>query len=174
MGFSRQKYWSRLSFPPPGDLPHPGMQPWSPALAGEFFTTTPPGKPDNGILLLLLLLSRFSRVRLCDAMDCSPPGSSVHGDSPARILQWVAISSSRGSSPPRDPTRVSWVSYIAGRSFTTWAITQSQTPSFTPEAINTLIYLVVASRHPPLSPNPGAQEQTTQKPPQATSLWEAG
>ena len=38
---------------------------------------------------------------LCDPMDCSPPGSSVHGISQARILDWVAISSSRGSSRPR-------------------------------------------------------------------------
>ena len=40
---------------------------------------------------------------LCDTMDCSPPGSSVHGDSPDRnILEWVAISSSRESSQLRD------------------------------------------------------------------------
>ena len=39
---------------------------------------------------------------LCDPMDCSLPGSSVHGISQARILEWVAISSSRGSSQPRD------------------------------------------------------------------------
>ena len=40
-------------------------------------------------------------------MDCSPPGSSVHGILQARILEWVAISFSRGSSPPRDQTQVS-------------------------------------------------------------------
>ena len=38
MEFSRQKYWSGLSFPPPGDLPDPGIEPASPALAGRFFT----------------------------------------------------------------------------------------------------------------------------------------
>ena len=38
----------------------------------------------------------------CDSMDCSPPGFSVHGILQARILKWVAISSSRGSSRPRD------------------------------------------------------------------------
>ena len=43
-------------------------------------------------LLLLLLLSRFSRVRLCDPMDCSPPGFSVHGILQAITLEWVAIS----------------------------------------------------------------------------------
>ena len=51
MGFSKQEYWSRLPFPPPGDLLHPGMKPISPAssaMAGRFFTTVPPGKPLEG------------------------------------------------------------------------------------------------------------------------------
>ena len=52
---------------------------------------------------------------LHNCMDCSPPGSSVHGISQARILEWVAISSSRGSSRLRDPTQVS---FIAGTFFT--------------------------------------------------------
>ena len=54
----------------------------------------------------------LSRVQLCYAMDCSPPGSSVHGISQARILEWVTIPSTRGSSWPRDQTCVSWVSCI--------------------------------------------------------------
>ena len=41
MGVSRQEYWSEQSFPPPGDLPNPGIKPRSLALAGEFFTTEP-------------------------------------------------------------------------------------------------------------------------------------
>ena len=45
MEFSRQEYWSRLPFPPPGDLPHPGIELASPALAGRFLTIEPPGKP---------------------------------------------------------------------------------------------------------------------------------
>ena len=44
MGFSRQEFWSGLPFPSPGDLPDPGIEPVSPALAGGFFTTEPPGK----------------------------------------------------------------------------------------------------------------------------------
>ena len=44
---------------------------------------------------------------LCDSMDCSPPGSSAHGIFQARILEWVVVSFSRGSSRPRDQTRVS-------------------------------------------------------------------
>ena len=47
---------------------------------------------------------------LCDSMDCSPPGSSVHGILQARVLEWVAMPSSRGSSRPRDPTLVSCIS----------------------------------------------------------------
>ena len=52
----------------------------------------------------------------CDPMDCSPPGSSVHGIFQARILEGAAISFSRGSSQPRNRTQVS----IAGRFFTDW------------------------------------------------------
>ena len=45
MGFSKQEYWSGLSFPSLGHLPDPGIEPVSPAWAGRFFTTEPPGKP---------------------------------------------------------------------------------------------------------------------------------
>ena len=45
MEFSRQEYWNALPFPPPGDLANPGIKPVSPASAGRFFTTEPPGKP---------------------------------------------------------------------------------------------------------------------------------
>ena len=55
---------------------------------------------------------------LCDPMDCSPPGSSVHGILQARILEWVASPFSRGSSWPKDRTQVSC---MAGRYFTIWA-----------------------------------------------------
>ena len=51
---------------------------------------------------------------LCDPVDCSPPGSSIHGILQARILEWVAISFSRESSQHRDLTQVS---HIAGRRF---------------------------------------------------------
>ena len=57
-----------------------------------------------------------SRLTLCDPMNCSPPDSSVHGIFSAKILQWVAISYSRGSSRPRDRAHVSC---LAGGFFTT-------------------------------------------------------
>ena len=52
---------------------------------------------------------------LCDPMDCSLPGSSIHGIFQARVLEWVAISFSRRSSQPRDRTHIS---RLAGRCFT--------------------------------------------------------
>ena len=57
-------------------------------------------------------VTSLSRVRLCDPMDCSLPHSSVHGIFQARVLEWVVISFSRGSSRPRNRTQVS---RIAGR-----------------------------------------------------------
>ena len=59
-----------------------------------------------------------SRPTLCDSMDCSPPGSSVHGIFQARILQWVSMSFSRGSSPPMGRN---CISCITVRFFTHWA-----------------------------------------------------
>ena len=56
------------------------------------------------------------------ALGCSLPGSSVHGIFQATILEWVAISFSRGSSWSRNPTHFSYVICIAGRFFTCWAI----------------------------------------------------
>ena len=49
MGFPRQEFWSGLPFPPPGNLPNPGIELASSALAGRFFTTEPPGKPNVSI-----------------------------------------------------------------------------------------------------------------------------
>jgi len=55
---------------------------------------------------------------LCDPLDCSLPGSSVHGIFQAIVLEWIAISFSRGSSQPKAQTRVS---RIVDRRFTVWA-----------------------------------------------------
>ena len=65
----------------------PGIIPASPALAGKFFTTEPPGKHLSEDTQSLL-----SCPTLCDHMDCSPPGFSVHGILQARIVEWVSIS----------------------------------------------------------------------------------
>ena len=85
------------------------------------------------VLICLLKMYESEKVKvlvaqsclfLCNPMDCSLPGSSVHGILQVRILEWVAIPFSRGSSQPRDWT---WISYIAGRFFTIW--TTSEDPS---------------------------------------------
>ena len=81
----------------------------------------------NISLLLASFKSLQSCLTLCKPMDCSPPGSSVHGILQARILEWVAIPFSRGSSWPRDWTQVSC---IAGGFFTVWATRETHTRTF--------------------------------------------
>ena len=85
----------------------------------------------NNKILLLIIIRQIPVVSLtclemhvcsvlsnsCDPMDCNPPGSSLYGIFQARILEWIAIFPSRGSSWPKDRTCVSWVSCVAGRFF---------------------------------------------------------
>ena len=70
----------------------------------------------------------------CDPMDCSPPGSYVRGTLQARILEWVAILSSRGSSPPRVWT---WVYCIAGF-FTIWTTREALLPLYCAVFLSTI------------------------------------
>ena len=88
LGFSRQEHWSGLPFPSP--VHESEKWKWSRSVVSDS----------------------------CNPMDCSPPGSSVHGIFQARVLEWVAIVFSRGSSQPRNRTQVS---RIVGRLFTVWA-----------------------------------------------------
>ena len=74
-----------------------------------------------GFIELCVLVTQLC-LTLCHPRDCSLPGSSVHGILQARILEWVAISFSRGSSQPRDKTQVSC---IAGSFFTIWTIREA-------------------------------------------------
>ena len=73
------------------------------------------GKPPTPLIVARASLHAVAQscLALCDPMDCSPPGSSVHGISQARILEWVVIFSSRGSSRPKDQTHSSYVSCIS-------------------------------------------------------------
>ena len=80
------------------------------------------GFPSSHVLMCESEVAQ-SCLTLCDPMDCSPPGFSVHGIFQARVLEWVAISFSRGSSWPQDRTKVSC---IAGRHFTLWATREAQ------------------------------------------------
>ena len=68
------------------------------------------------------LAHMLSCVWLCDSVDCSPPGSSAHGIFQARILEWIAIFFSRGSSSHRDWTHVLASPTLTGRFFTHWVI----------------------------------------------------
>ena len=88
-------------------------------------------RSSNILILLLLMITLFVHVcvlvaqlcpTLCNPTNCTPPGSSVYGILQARILEWVAIPFSRGSSQPRDRTLVS---RITGRFFTVWATGKS-------------------------------------------------
>ena len=96
------------------------IQTSSPFLCDCFCFQTFPFKPKvlslNSIHFILLKWSEVAQScpTLCSPVDFSPPASSVHGILQARILEWVAISFSRGSSRPRDRTQVS---RIAGRHF---------------------------------------------------------
>ena len=83
MRFPRQEYWSGLPLLSPGDLPNPGIEPTSPALAGGIFTTEPHGDPDKEVHAQSFQLCPT----LCDPMYCSPQGSSVHGILLVRILE---------------------------------------------------------------------------------------
>ena len=89
MGFSRPEYWSGLPFPSPGDLPKPGIEPMSPAWQEDSLSLNYLGSP----LLLSAAAAKSlqSCPTLCDPMDCSLPGSSVHGIFQARVLEWGAI-----------------------------------------------------------------------------------
>ena len=88
MGFSRQEYWSGLPFPLPGDLPNPGIEPTSlasPALAGRFFTTEPPGelRKVHGLLFFDFYQELLSEAKLqeqlvgnihhCNSLPLHPP-----------------------------------------------------------------------------------------------------
>ena len=67
-----------------------------------------------------------SCLTLCDPLDHSLPGSSVHGILQERIPEWVAIFFSRGSSPPQDRAHISSSPAVAGRFFTTSATWEAQ------------------------------------------------
>ena len=82
----------------------------------SFYIARSHTKPGWVCVCVCVLVAQWC-LTLCDPLDCSPPGSSVHGILQAGILEWVAIPYSRRSSQPRNWTRVSC---IVGRFFTIW------------------------------------------------------
>ena len=137
--FSRQKYWSELPCPPPVDLPDPGIESvslMSPALAEGSLPLTSHGKPNLCIHIFTHVISCVtfeypsmccvlcwvtqSCPKICDPWTVARQGLLSLGILQARILEWVAMPSPRGSSQPRGWIQVS---HIAGGSFTilaTW------------------------------------------------------
>ena len=91
-------------------------------IAGGFFTNWAMREAWNLLWWFGGLVAK-SCPTLATPMDCSPPGSSVHGIFQARILEWISISFSRGSFQPRNWTQVSGT---AGRFFTNWAMREAQ------------------------------------------------
>ena len=88
MGFSRQEYWSGLPFPSPGDLPDPGFETMSltsPTLADGFFTTSATWEAQVSVESE----SEIAQLcpTLCNPMDCSLQGSSIHGIFQVRVLE---------------------------------------------------------------------------------------
>ena len=84
----------------------------------------------EGFIWYFVVLVTQSYLTFCDPMDCSQPGSSVHGILQAKILEWVAMPSSRGSSRFRNQTHVSYVSCIGGGFFTTSAAWETHSVVF--------------------------------------------
>ena len=80
----------------------------------EIISSNPPSSPATWALVCARgrAKSLQSCLTLCYPTDCSPPGSSVHGIPQARILEWVAMPSSRESLQPRDQTCISYVSRV--------------------------------------------------------------
>ena len=98
MGFFWQEYWTGLSFSFPGDLPHPGIKPVSCMGRWILYRWT----VGEALFSLLVVPCCAKLLQLCPAlcnpMNCSLPGSFVHGILQARILEWIAIPFSRESS----------------------------------------------------------------------------
>ena len=117
-GTSREKYWSGSPYLSPGDLPDPRIEPASPAVAGRFFLNESPEKPSDCRIFSVLGLALSHVWLFVTPWTATHPFPLSMGIPQARILEWVAMPSSRGSSQPRDRTQVS---HIAGGFFTDWA-----------------------------------------------------
>ena len=95
--------------------------------------------------VVVVVLVAQSCPTFCNPMDCSPPGSSVHGILQAIILKWVALSFSRGSSQPRDQIQVS---HTACRFFTIWACVRVYTLKAMATHSNTLALQITWMEEP--------------------------
>ena len=108
-GFPRQGYWSGLPCPPPRQwiFPTQGSNPHRLCLLHWQLSSLPLAPPERPSCKGEVCESGHADLlqscpTLCDPLDCNPRGSSVHRILQARIPEWVAISLSRGPSPPED------------------------------------------------------------------------
>ena len=150
MGFSRQEYWSGLPSPPPGHLPNPGIEPVSPALQVYSLLLSHHGSPSTGsqtlnlmkdtqlilftawrcqlfwrrtlFIYLAVLVERKWKSLSRVGLFATPIDYTVYGILQARILEWLAVPFSRGSSQRRNQTQVTC---IAGGLFTSWAASEA-------------------------------------------------
>ena len=120
MGFPRQEYWSELPFPFSRGSSDLGMEPVSPSWQADSLPLSHLGSlcmdPGYSLILRMKVKKSLSHVQLfVTPRTVNLPGSCVHGIFQARVLEWVAISFSRGSSDPGIEPRIS---HIASRRFT--------------------------------------------------------
>ena len=113
-GILQARILEHVAFPSPGDLPHPGIKPRTPALQVDSLSAEPQGKPKNTGVDSLSLLQRISPTQESNQglLHCR---QTLYQSSYQGILEWVVISFFRGSSQPRDPTGVSCVSCVSRR-----------------------------------------------------------
>ena len=100
MGFSRQECWSGLAFPPPRDLPNPGIEPGSPALQADSVPSEPLGKPQCVFLFTVTSRCFLSGSSQCSDPLCSLHGTPLQGDSTAGKTGPSVLETSAASSPP--------------------------------------------------------------------------
>ena len=117
MGSSRQEYWSGVPLPSPNEQEVP-LKEKACGIRRELACIAIPTSSHEGLHVSAKSLQKCPT--LYNSMDCSLPDSSDHGIPQARILEWVAMSSSRGSSQPRDQTHVSYISGIGRRVLYHW------------------------------------------------------
>ena len=140
MEFSRQEYWSRLPFPSPGIFLTQGWprdQTRGRLHCGQILYHPATREALDNVLACVRAKSLQPCLTLCDPADCSLPGSSVREILQARVLDWVAISSSRGSSLPMDWTCISYVSYNG------WQVLYQQVTREAPIMCLALHYMLV-------------------------------
>ena len=89
MGFSRQEYWSGLPCPPPGDFPHPGIEPRSPTLQVDSLPSKPPGKP-----YMISTLNLRNLFHICDKLRYFPATKHIpywKNCAKSSLYKWLSI-----------------------------------------------------------------------------------